>query len=92
MFLFSSPYHQPFSTALTAASAIRGYRFIHSQKPVPESDMLNRKLLMERYFRSPSEVSDPFYSHYAFFADADAEIDPMRDAFMMSQIGVYSAT
>ncbi|KAK0736327.1 hypothetical protein B0T21DRAFT_289238, partial [Apiosordaria backusii] len=63
-------------------SAIRDYRFIHTQKAVPKADMMSRKLLMERFFQTPSDFSEPFYSHYAYFADADAKFDPMRDAFM----------
>ncbi|KAK4119013.1 hypothetical protein N657DRAFT_650701 [Parathielavia appendiculata] len=58
--LASSHHHQSFLTRLTAASAVRDYRFVHSQKPVLKADMLSRKLLMDRYIRSASEVSDPF--------------------------------
>jgi hypothetical protein len=58
------------------------YRFIHDQKTMIKSEMINRKLLMQRFFQSPDDFSDPFYSHYAYFADAEAKVDPMREAFM----------
>lgn len=37
---------------------------------------------MQRFFQSPDDFSDPFYSHYAFFADGDAKVDPIRNAVM----------
>jgi hypothetical protein len=45
--------------------------------------MRKRKLLLQRFFQSPSnDFNDPFQSHYSYFQEADEKIDPLRMAFM----------
>ncbi|KAI4861548.1 hypothetical protein F4820DRAFT_460871 [Hypoxylon rubiginosum] len=64
------------------ATAIRDYRFLKGQKNLKKTEVRDRKLLLERFFQSEEDFNDPFSSHYAYFQDAEARIDPLRDAFM----------
>ncbi|KAI1765173.1 hypothetical protein GGR53DRAFT_284152 [Hypoxylon sp. FL1150] len=64
------------------ATAIRDYRFLKGQKSLSKTEVRDRKLLLERFFQSEEDFNDPFSSHYAYFQDAEARIDPLRDAFM----------
>ncbi|KAM0417472.1 hypothetical protein ACHAPT_012536 [Fusarium lateritium] len=64
------------------ATAVRDYRFLRGHKSLQNTEAIDRKLLLKRFFQSPDDFNDPFSSHYAFFQDADTKIDPMRDALM----------
>lgn len=46
--------------------------------------MSKRRLLLQRFFLSKIGNSDPFYSHYSHFEEADVKIDAVRAALMKS--------
>ncbi|KAM0273859.1 hypothetical protein ACHAQH_008191 [Verticillium albo-atrum] len=66
------------------AIAVRDYRYMRFSKAVPESEMRERKALLQAHFQSADDFLDPFHSHDAFFEDETAHIDPLRRALMDS--------
>ncbi|KAK0640590.1 hypothetical protein B0T16DRAFT_438610 [Cercophora newfieldiana] len=65
-------------------TAIRNYQYLHSKKPIHQPELAKRKLLLEYFFQRPDDFQDPFHSHYAYFREATAQIDPLRLALMRS--------
>ncbi|CRK24697.1 hypothetical protein BN1708_003838, partial [Verticillium longisporum] len=66
------------------ATAIRDYRYLRSSKAVPAAKISERKTLLEANlsFKDGSPIS--FASHYHFFEDETAQIDPLRRSLMAS--------
>ncbi|KAJ9143331.1 VIT family domain-containing protein [Pleurostoma richardsiae] len=65
------------------ARAIRDYEYLRNHKALDKAETRRRKMLLQRYFQSPSDFRDPFQSHYSSFQDTMHErVDPLRRAFM----------
>ncbi|KAL2864381.1 uncharacterized protein BJX67DRAFT_224098 [Aspergillus lucknowensis] len=65
------------------ATAIQNYNFLHSRKEMEKTAAQERRWLMQRYFHSGLTNNTPsFHSHYSYFSEADAEIDPLRRSLM----------
>ncbi|KAL7796739.1 hypothetical protein V8C37DRAFT_371316 [Trichoderma ceciliae] len=64
------------------ATAIRDYQFLRNKESVEKTQIQHRKLLLQRFFQSGLDLSDPFESHYSYFQDSDEKIDPIRSALM----------
>lgn len=66
------------------ATAIRDYRYLHSSKAVPVTKSGERKALLEASLRFEDGFPHSFASHYHFFEDETAQIDPLRRSLMAS--------
>lgn len=67
------------------ATAIRDYQDLRNKWGFEGAEKRKRKLLLQRYLHSPTDLVDPFESHYAYFEDADhagERIDPLRRGMM----------
>ncbi|KAL3478434.1 hypothetical protein BJX99DRAFT_256555 [Aspergillus californicus] len=65
------------------ATAIQNYQFLRSRKEMKKNEANERRWLMQRYFQSRFDNSS-FHSHYCYFDEADAKIDPLRRGLMRS--------
>ncbi|KAI0838799.1 hypothetical protein F5Y06DRAFT_296411 [Hypoxylon sp. FL0890] len=63
-------------------AAIRDYQFIRKQKGIKETEIRDRKLVLDQFFQSAEDHNDHFPTHYTIRQDADEEIDPIRQASM----------
>ncbi|KAI4656000.1 hypothetical protein J4E93_000716 [Alternaria ventricosa] len=69
-------------------TAIRDYQFIRSRKSVEREDMHQRRLMLQAYFQARFGDGDVFWSHYAYFDETAATIDPFR-SFLMGKLPNY---
>ena len=67
-------------TIILVATAIQNYNTLHSMNPLPNDDMLERNLRLQRCFRPLSKSKrKPFDSHYSFLVNTQPTADPVRN-------------
>jgi VIT1/CCC1 family predicted Fe2+/Mn2+ transporter len=79
--------HKTFTADKPIATAVRDYQFLRSRKSVARKDMHTRRQVLQKWFQNRFGRGDVFWSHYSYFDEAVATIDPLRN-FLMSRLPV----